>query len=157
MRAAGLKIAPEPILLETRRYSRPVLVRTWLCGRTLETIPKDERSWEAILEHLLEVHSLTPEAIPEKISASVPAAAPTARSAREGLARLCEHLSRELPSHNVPVGLHSLVERVGQTEYPSWPPPQRSLCHGDPNRHNFVLRYEVARVRCLSFDWEYGG
>lgn len=159
LRAADMKIAPEPVLLETARYSCPVIVRTWLCGRIVENIPQDDRSWEAILDHLLAVHSLTPRLLSKKIAASVPTAALTAHSAREGLTHLREHLVRELSSGGTPAKLASLVEQIERTEHPFWPHPQPTLCRGDPNRYNFLLQRDggTGGARCLSFDWEYGG
>lgn len=157
LRATNLRIAPEPVLLETGRYSLPVIVRTWLYGQIVESIPEDDRSWAAILQHLLAVHSLTPEAVLEEIAASVPAAALTARSAWEALTQLRDHLARELPSGGAPGELTSLIEQIERTEQSSWPQPQPTLCRGDLNRYNFVLQQDQVGVRCLSFDWEYGG
>ena len=157
LQAANPGIAPEPVLLDRERYSRPVVVRTWLSGEVVKDIPEDDLSWEAILEHLLVVHSLTPETIPKQTVASVPPAALTALSAREGLTLLGEHLSRELPPYQRPAELGALVEEIVRVEYPYWEPPALVLCHGDPNRYNFLLRRDAGGLRCLSIDWEYGG
>ena len=150
-------IAPEPVLLERDRYSRPGVVRTWLSGEVVEDIPEDERSWEAILGHFLAVHSLTPETVPRQTVASVPVAALTALSAGEVLTLLGEHLARELPPDERPGELSALVEEIEGAEYPYWESQAQVLCHGDPNRYNFLLRRDAKGLRCLSIDWEYGG
>lgn len=136
-------------------YARAVVVRTWLPGRRIEPIPEDGASWGAILSHLLAVHSV----VPEGTSTPVPPAAPTMRSAEDGLALLEEHLRRELPDPgDAPPDLGDLLRAVMQASYPSWPEPPTVLCRGDCNRYNFLLlRGRSAGVCCVSFDLEYGG
>jgi hypothetical protein len=138
LREAGLPVAPEPMLLDRGSYERPVVVRTWLSGERIEPIPEDVASWNAILSHLLAVHSV----VPEGTSTPVLPAALTMRSAEDGLALLGEHLQRELPdAGDAPPDLGDLLEAVEGASYPSWSEPPTTLCRGDCNRYNFLLQH----------------
>jgi thiamine kinase-like enzyme len=151
---AGLRIAPEPVLLDRERYERPVVARTWLSGEEIEHIPEDDAGWEAILAHLLAVHSVTRE----KVETPVSPAATTMCSAASGLALLEGHLARELPEEgDVPPDLKELLGELERASYPRWPRPPTTLCRGDCNRYNFLFQGHPAERRCVSFDWEYGG
>lgn len=138
------------------------MVRTWLAGERLDPIPEDDVPWEAILSHLLAAHSVTPAKVPGDLLALLPDAKLTMRSAEDGISKLQEHLAGELPpGSELKAELEGLLRDAERARYPSWPPPRSVLCRGDCNRFNFLLQRTLqaapADVRCLSFDWEYGG
>ncbi len=148
LRAVGPDLAPIPLYLDQTSFAQPVIVMTWLDGPVSETPPTTDREWNALLAHLLAVHTVTPGGASEDI----PPAVMTMLDVPDGLRRIEAQVDRLPPGeHLLPVD--ALVEAITVTDWPEWPPAQVSLCRSDPNLSNFVRR----SGRWASVDWENAG
>jgi hypothetical protein len=148
LEAAGLEIAPRPLLLESDRYESQVIVMTWLDGTVSREPPATDADWRRLVEHLLMVHTITPLTT----STQFPEGVLSMRSAADGIERIRREadivppVDRDLP-------LVQLVERFESHDFPTWPLPTSALRRGDPNIQNFVQRPGP----WASVDWEYSG
>jgi hypothetical protein len=148
LRAAGLAIAPEPILLDRTTYPQPVVVQTWLAGEVGAVPPADDDGWWALLSHYAMIHSIRPGSGRPRLRRAVL----TMRSAAEGRREIRRQMAAfPRPAH--PVEARELLRQIEATAFPSWPPPPEALCRVDPNIRNFVRR----PVGWASVDWENGG
>jgi aminoglycoside phosphotransferase (APT) family kinase protein len=145
---AGLSIAPEPVLLDRKRYAQPVVVQTWLEGEASGRLPSTDAEWEKLLEHLATVHTVTPERTPVGLRRGVV----DARSVREGRRIVRQQMAR-LPKNAQPASLRGLVRRFEATDFPGWSRAGVALCRVDNNILNVIRRPGA----WASVDWENAG
>lgn len=148
LQAAGLDLAPVPLLLDRKRYTLPVVVQTWLPGEVSATPPVTDAEWHSLIEHLVRAHTVTRD----KARVRLPAAVLDVDSAARGLRAVHEQLAR-LPRAAQPAALQALVRGLERTRFPRWPRPAAALCRCDSNISNFVRRPDG----WASVDWEYAG
>lgn len=148
LRDANLTIAPQPIWLERTRYAQPVVVQTWLDGDVRADVPADDVEWEALLGHLVTLHTLTPD----KTQVTLPASTLSARSCDEAKALVRGHAAR-IPGPEQPSFMRELLQRFEQTIFPEWPAPRLALCRADPNLTNFIRHPGT----WSAVDWENAG
>ncbi len=148
LRAAGLDLAPAPVLLERDRYALPVVAQTWVAGEANQTPPATDAEWLCLLEHLATIHTVTPA----RASHALPVAVVTMRDATEGIARVRDQLAL-LPNDARPTSLVALLARFAHCEFPAWDKPRDTLCRVDPNITNFIRNVG----KWLSVDWENSG
>ena len=148
LQAAGLSIAPVPVLLERDRYPHPVVVQSWEDGTVTDEPPTSNDDWGALLVHLYTVHSLTAD----KVDRPLPKTVLTMKSADEALATI-RLQSSQLPEAGWTQELHELLGMAERIAWPDWPPVTETLCRADPNIRNFVQRPRLWK----SVDWEYSG
>lgn len=146
--AAGLDVAPRPLLLLRDCYPQPVTVQTWLAGDVSPAPPADDAGWHALLDHLAAVHTVTPGRVPTPFP---PAVLPIT-DAGSGLRCVREQVAR-IPPDARPADLVALVARAEARRWPLWPPPPHVLCHCDPNPANYVRR----PGGWAAVDWENAG
>jgi aminoglycoside phosphotransferase (APT) family kinase protein len=145
---AGLDIAPQALLLDRDRYSQPVVVQTWLSGKSSGMPPTTDAGWEGLLRHLVLVHSATPERTGVRLQRAV-LDANNAAEARETVRWQVSHM----PPEARPASLHSLLRRFEAIECPEWPRAPVALCRCDNNIRNYLRRPGT----WASVDWEYSG
>ncbi len=148
LHSLGLQSAPEPVLIEPDRYPLPVVVQSWEAGVVCSSPPVSITEWESLLNHLTMVHTVTPANAPLPLTRAVLNFA----SVLDGFSRIEDQLTL-LPNDKRPAALQELVTKIRQLEYPLWPEPQSTLCHGDPNPLNIIRRPNG----WLSVDWENSG
>lgn len=141
-------VTPEAVWLDRHSFNQPVIVQTWLEGEALNSPPKNLQEWQALADHYLAIHQLTPEKTAVKILPAVLNAA----SGTDGKGLVRRHLER-IPAQFRPTGLVSLVKRFEAWAPPQWAPPRLALCRVDANWRNFI------RIRNAwgSVDWENSG
>lgn len=144
----GEQLAPEPVLLEQKRYFRPVVVQTWLTGEALLESPRSVAAWKPLLAYYAALHCVRPT----RGEGNVSRALHTATNATEAKALVRQHSSR-LPRQAYPPGLYELLGRFERWIGPRWSEPRLSLCRIDPNVTNFVRTANGLR----SVDWENSG
>jgi aminoglycoside phosphotransferase (APT) family kinase protein len=145
---AGLDLAPRPILLDQDSYSQPVVVQTWLQGKVSDALPTEDEEWQGLLEHLVRVHSVTPERIGVRLQRAVL----DANSAAEARDTVRWQMSC-IPPAARPASLQKLLGHFEAVESPAWPEPPVTLCRVDNNVRNYVRRPGA----WASVDWEYSG
>lgn len=148
LREAGLAIAPTPLLLERERYAHPVVVQSWETGTVADSPPTQDAAWDALLDHLRTVHSLTPE----RVHRALPRTVLTMKDADEALDAIHSQCAL-LPAAGWRGDLRELVQRAEAIAWPVWPPVTLTLCRADPNIRNFLQRPGPWK----SVDWEYSG
>ena len=111
-------------------------------------IPADDVEWEALLGHLVRLHTLTPD----KTRVTLPDSALSARSCDEAKALVRRHAAR-IPKLEQPSYMRELLKRFEQTIFPKWPAPRLALCRADPNLTNFIRRPGL----WAAVDWENAG
>jgi Ser/Thr protein kinase RdoA (MazF antagonist) len=148
LRAAGLAIAPEPVLLDRKSYSQPVIVQTWLAGEVSAVPPASDDEWLGLLGHYVAHHSITKDISPVRLRRAVL----NLRSVAEGRCAIRKQIGL-IPQQAQPAEARCLLRRLEALEFPTWPAPPAALCHTDPNIRNFVRRVE----RWASVDWENSG
>lgn len=148
LQAAGLDLAPVPVLLDRKHYPLPVVVQTWLGGEVSAAPPATDAEWQCLIEHLARVHTVTEHGARLRLAPAVL----NVRSAPDGLRAVREQLAR-LPRTARPAALQALVRELERTRFPRWPRPAAALCRGDSNISNFVRR----PGGWASVDWEYAG
>ena len=145
---ANLAIAPQPIWLERTRYAQPVVVQTWLEGDVRADVPADDVEWEALLRHLVTLHTLTPD----KTRVTLPDSALSARSCAEAKMLVRQQAAR-IPEPEQPSSMRAMLRRFEQVAFPEWPAPCLALCRADPNLTNFIRRPGI----WSAVDWENAG
>jgi thiamine kinase-like enzyme len=148
LRAAGLAIAPEPVLLDRETYSQPVVVQTWLAGEVSDAPPATDDEWLALLGHYATNHSITPETSAIRLRRAVL----NMRSVAEGWRAIRRQLAT-IPRQAQPAEARDLLRQLEALDFPTWPVPPTALCRTDPNIRNFVRR----SAGWASVDWENGG
>ncbi len=148
LREAGLDLAPAPLWLERERYPQPVVVQSWLAGDVGATPPVSDAEWQALLDHYLGIHTLTPA----HTSLPIQPAVLNMHNAGIGL-ELIRQQRALLPAPHQPADLRALVNLVEQCTLPIWPAPSLTLCHVDPNTRNIIRR----PGGWASVDWENSG
>jgi aminoglycoside phosphotransferase (APT) family kinase protein len=148
LRDAGLTIAPEPILLDRDHYLQPVMVATWLAGQAHAGPPDGAAEWQALLDHYLAIHTLTPEHTTRPILPAVV----NMRSAADGLALIEQQLTH-IPTTAGPAELSRLARTCARRAWPGWPAPALALCRVDANIRNIVRQ----PAGWASVDWENSG
>ncbi len=148
LRAAGLALAPEPILLDRSGYSQPVVVQSWLEGEATATPPATDDEWQRLAQHLASVHTVTPD----RVQRELPGTTINADTAEEGRWRVREQAER-IPAEAQPASLRALLARFEASRFPEWPPAPVTLCRLDNNITNYIRR----RGPWASVDWEYSG
>lgn len=147
LRAQGLVMAPQAVLLERDVYRQPVVVQTWVDG-VQRGVPADDAAWRTLLELYAHLHSLTPE----RVEAGLPEAILTASSAAQAVQRVREQAQR-LPAGVLSAEAADLIGRLDGQAFPVWDVPPRALLRTDPNPDNFIRRDE----RLYAVDWENSG
>lgn len=148
LRTAGLFVAPEAILLDRTTWSQPAVVQTWVAGKVDDLPPQSDAEWTELVNHLLKVHSVAPEAV----DLSIPGAVQSAYTAHDAV-QLIEDQVRRIPSPFRSDDIHRLLMLIMNSAYPEWPTPSQSLVRGDPAIRNFIKRQDS----WLSIDWENSG
>jgi len=148
LRDARLDLAPAPLWLDRERYPQPVVVQSWLAGDACAAPPVTDAEWQALLDHYLAIHTLTPAHTMRPIKPAVL----NMRSARVGL-RLIRQQLAQLPEPHQPAKLRALLDQIAQLRLLEWPEPPLVLCRVDPNTRNFIRR----AGGLASVDWENSG
>lgn len=148
LQQTGLDLAPQPILLDRTSFAQPVVVQSWLPGEVSDRIPTEDREWQHWVDHLLALHSLTPQNSAMPLARGII----TAYTVQESLALVAEQLER-IPFDEQPSELKHLYHQMQQNEFPAWAPAPSTLCRVDSNLLNFVRQPD----RWLSVDWENSG
>ena len=148
LRQAGLKIAPEPILLEPDRYGQPVVVQSWLHGEALTGPPQGDTEWVAFLDHYTTIHSVTPQNTTIKLAAGYL----NVTSGEAGKALVRAHAAM-LPPDARPKSVVELLDWFDPWTPPVWPAPAQTLVRVDGNWRNFLRVGDGL----ASVDWEYSG
>jgi aminoglycoside phosphotransferase (APT) family kinase protein len=148
LRQAGLSVAPKPVLLDRKSYTQPVVVQTWLEGEASRRLPGDDAEWESLLEHLVTVHTVTPERTSVRLRRGVV----DARTVQEGRRLIRQQLTR-LPREARPASLRALVHRFRDTDFPKGSRARVVLCRVDNNILNVIRRPGA----WASVDWENAG
>jgi aminoglycoside phosphotransferase (APT) family kinase protein len=148
LQQAGLDIAPRPIWLDHSRYAQPVVVQTWLDGAVHAGVPRDATEWEALLDLLVTLHTLTPQ----KTQVKLPPAALSAANGAEAKALVYQNAAR-IPEPQWPRDMRAVLKRFDQVAFLEWPAPQLVLCRADPNLTNFIRRPGA----WAAVDWENAG
>jgi aminoglycoside phosphotransferase (APT) family kinase protein len=148
LQAAGLDLAPAPVLLDRKRYPLPVVVQTWLAGEVSAVTPATDAEWHSLIEHFVRIHTVARRGATVRLPATVLDVC----SAADGLRAVRGQLAR-LPRTAQPAALQALVRKLEATRFPRWSRPAVALCRGDSNISNFVRR----PGGWASVDWEYAG
>jgi aminoglycoside phosphotransferase (APT) family kinase protein len=148
LREAGLDLAPRALLLDRESYAQPVVVQTWLPGESSDALPATDGEWRVLLEHLVQVHSVTPQ----RVSIHLKRQALDATTAAEACERVHWQVSR-VPPEAQPASLQALLRLLDAADDPTWPKAPLGLCRCDNNVGNFVRRPRL----WASVDWEYAG
>lgn len=148
LQQAGLDLAPLPILLDRTSFAQPVVVQSWLTGEVSDRVPEDDAEWQQWVDHLLAVHSLTPQQTTLPLAPGVI----NASTVQEAFALVAAQLAR-IPQSEQPGELRELYHQMQQREFPAWKPVPSVLCRVDCNLLNFVRQPH----RWLSVDWENSG
>jgi aminoglycoside phosphotransferase (APT) family kinase protein len=148
LRAAGLAIAPDPVLLDRTRYSQPVVVQSWLAGEVSGAPPATDDEWLALLGHYVAHHTITPSTCAVRLRRAVL----NLRNAAEGRREIRRQL-RAIPQPDQPAEARGLLRQLEGLAFPTWPAPPAALCRTDPNIRNFVRR----GGGWASVDWENSG
>jgi aminoglycoside phosphotransferase (APT) family kinase protein len=148
LQSAGLTVAPQPCLLDRDSYRQPLVVQTWLEGQVHAEPPVSDEGWQALLQHLACIHSVTPgnTAVP------LPQAVLNAYTVGDGR-RLVQQQVACIPRAARPESLHTLVQRFERAELPAWADAPVALCRVDNNTLNFIRR----PGQWASVDWENAG
>lgn len=154
----GVDVVPKALYLAPEPEGLPgaVVVSEWLEGRALEAYPapEDHATWEAVLESLAQVHSLTPQE--SKIglldaALSIREPGDLLREIHVQLGRLPEGKIGALDRRQLE---HLLQIAEGRTPRPRWERPAPiGLIHCDPNARNLLECDGVIRL----VDWENSG
>ena len=139
-------LAPQPLLLDRDRYPQQVIVQSWLEGESSDAVPANDAAWEALCQHLLDIHSLP-------MGPGHPAIRPvvlSVTSAADAL-RAISFQHNCLPGTKWSQAVNDLVDQAKLLSWPSWPRPPLRFCRGDPNIRNFIRR----PGSWASVDWEY--
>jgi aminoglycoside phosphotransferase (APT) family kinase protein len=153
LRNAGLAIAPQPVLFDRDTYSQPVVVQTWLSGRTRTAPPETDAEWTCLLRHLALAHSVTPE----RGQVHLPRAVSAANDIRGARVAVQEEVAR-IPLEGRPPSLCALIRRFeavlpsADLPHGGWVP--FALCRTDLNTRNFIER---PGGTWASVDWENAG
>src|SRR5262245_48429654 len=107
LRAAGLTLAPEPVLLDRASYPQPVVVQTWLAGEVSATPPAGDDEWRALLNHYAAIHGIAPGSGRARLRRAVL----TMRSAAEGRREIRRQLAA-VPQQAQPAEACELVRRI---------------------------------------------
>lgn len=145
---AGLRIAPQPLLLERTRYPQPLIVQTWLAGNVSDTPPATDNEWRALLQHLATIHTLTPDKVRHPLTDAV-LSPRTAEACKQLTRDQCAHIPGEVQPKTLP----DFVARLEATSFPDFSDTPITLCRTDPNILNFIRRPHL----WASVDWEYSG
>jgi thiamine kinase-like enzyme len=158
MNAAGLDICPQQIYFAPEPAGLPgeAVISEWMEGRVLEAYPApdDHATWEAVLESLAQVHSLTPE----ESRVGLLNAAFYVRQPEDMLREIHNQLGR-LPEGKIGnlerEQLEPLVKAAEQqTPLLRWEHPvPTGLIHCDPNARNIIECDGMIRL----VDWENSG
>jgi aminoglycoside phosphotransferase (APT) family kinase protein len=148
LRATGLAIAPEPVLLDRAHYLQPVVVQTWLAGEVGAAPPANDAEWLALLSHLAATQSVTPNSTRIRLRRAVL----NLRSAAEGRRAIQQQIAA-IPKQAQPAEIQDLARRIEALDSSQWKAPPATLCRADPNIRNFVRR----PGRWASVDWENSG
>jgi hypothetical protein len=130
---AGLDLAPRALLLDRERYRQPVVVQTWLPGESSDRVPETEGEWLALIEHLVQVHAVTPA----RVSVRLDPPTLDARTATQALDNVHAQVAR-LPPEAQPDSLRHVLRRMEAAELPAWPAAPLGLCRCDNNLRNYV-------------------
>lgn len=173
LQAAGLAVAPQPVLLVRHRHAQPVVVQSWLAGDVDGQLPAADGDWQQIIDHLRLVHSVCPGALCQRlhghrwgrtILASVhtltwsrlwPDLRPVVlhlTNSADAMAQIRWQLA-QIPAVAQPRLVQELAARAARITFPTWPPVRLTLCRADPNIRNFIRR----PGGWASVDWEYSG
>lgn len=148
LHAAGLHVAPQPILLDRERYYQPVIVQEWLDGEPLVKPPESDEEWTRLAEVMRLIHSVHSgrEAVPLRPAVN------GAASVDEALRVVREEFSKT-PADELLPGADEMARRLVRIVFRDWPAPQLALVRRDPNVTNVIRRPGV--WACV--DWEYSG
>ncbi|MBC8171856.1 MAG: aminoglycoside phosphotransferase family protein [Anaerolineae bacterium] len=144
----GLDVAARPVLLERDRYSRPLVVQTWIPGEIHDYPPQTEADWLRLLRYLNIIHQITPQqaSLPLQPAIVSPASPDECR-------RIVQEQVNRIPEHERPAVLNQVLQRFENLPVPAWDTPQIRLIRSDANNSNFVWTPDTLH----SVDWEYSG
>lgn len=148
LQAAGMAIAPTPVLLDRDRYPQPVVVQHYMPGNVSFLPPATQDEWHHLIAHYAAIHSLKQGNVAIELRPAVI----NMSSAAMGLQMIREQRDYVPPAARPP-SLDTTIARLEQINFPSWPPPTLALCRVDANTTNFVRRPES----WASVDWENSG
>jgi aminoglycoside phosphotransferase (APT) family kinase protein len=130
---AHLNVAPKHVLLDRSSYPQPVVVQTWIPGEVRQSPPEAESQWQALLQHHLAVHTLTPQ----RTDFTLPAAVMNADSAASAWRLVIEQVER-IPEAKRPESLRGLLHHYGASPSPIGATASVTLCRTDANITNFI-------------------
>ncbi|MBN1259287.1 MAG: aminoglycoside phosphotransferase family protein [Anaerolineae bacterium] len=148
VKQAGLALAPDAIWFDRDHYTQPVVVQSWVAGEVSAAPPDTDEAWRRLIEHLAQIHTITPETTTIPLQTAVM----QARTPAEGLA-LVDLEIRRLPEGTHDPAVTALYRRLASLPAPKALPVRTSLCRVDNNIQNFIRR----PGRWVSVDWENAG
>jgi hypothetical protein len=146
--AAGLSIAPIPILLDQTTYPQPVVVQTWLAGEVSVAPPTVDSDWQRLVDHFAVFHTVTPASSQVQLRPAVL----NVNQAVDGK-RIVQQQVAYIPVEDRLPSLRALLDRFEAAQLPIWPEPVPALCRVDNNTLNFIRRADG----WASVDWENSG
>jgi aminoglycoside phosphotransferase (APT) family kinase protein len=148
LQAAGLAIAPVPVLLDRDRYPQPVVVQRYLAGEASAVPPTTEEGWHALVTHYAAIHSVQIGSVPVEVAPAVL----TMSDGATGMGHIYDQFARVPPASRPPT-LAPTIARLERLALPRWLPPPMALCRIDANISNFLRRPGM----WASVDWENSG
>lgn len=144
----GLDVAARPVMLERDRYSRPLVVQTWLPGEIRDYPPQNEADWLRLLRYLNIIHQITPQqaSLPLRPAILSPASPDECR-------QIVQEQVNRIPEDERPEVLNQVLQRFTVLHLSEWGEPQIRFIRSDANNSNFVWTAETLH----SIDWEYSG
>jgi aminoglycoside phosphotransferase (APT) family kinase protein len=139
--------APRPIMLEATRYSKPVVVQTYVDGAVLTAPPRDDAEWLALIACLVRIHQ-----VPMAGGTQIQPAFINADSVAAGRQMIRTQLTA-IPEDAWPATLHELVWALDAIVMTDLAPVPLTLCHVDSNHRNFVQ----TTAGMVAVDWENSG
>ena len=148
LQAAGLNIAPQPVLLDRESFPQPVIVQTWLEGHVTGEPPLSREDWLSLVQHFAAIHTVTPH----RIKYSLPEGVLTCWDIPSGIALIHNQMAL-IPPTEQPAELLTLAQQIRQTLFPPIHTKRVSLCRVDANIRNMIQRPGA----WASVDWENSG
>ena len=149
---AGLKIAPQPVLLDQDRFSQPVVVQTWVEGTVLAEPPQTDADWRRLVQHFATIRALTPDKAFYQTSLKLAKATLNCDSVQAGRDLIRQQMGL-IPAAEQPPSLPALVAQFEATPLPEWSEAPLTLCRNDANINNFIR----CSTMLFSVDWENSG
>lgn len=146
--SAGANIAPNPVMLDRRHYSQPVVVSTWIEGQVSPDPPVSDTEWRCLIEHFAAIHRIKPAHTAIRLRRAWLTA-----TSRATCRQMIDQEAARVSLSDQPSGLRRLKDRWDALNIPAWKRAPLALCRVDPNILNLIRGAD----RWRSVDWENSG